>query len=60
MKNKCCSREEKNIVGLNIFKITCGGLECKHRIIYGLIDENCKQVIALSGFRDINETSTVW
>ena len=70
-----CNREEMNVKGLNTFEVMCGGLGCNHRIVYGLIDEDCRQVIAKvsdfkvrqipkarihSGFRGITETSTIW
>lgn len=60
MSCEFCDREEKDIEGLLVFPICCGGHGCGHRRLYGLIDENCKQVIPLSGFGGVTETSTVW
>ena len=61
MSCEFCSREEKDIEGLLVFQVICGGHSCGHRRVYGLIDEDCRQVIStVSGFRGITETSTVW
>lgn len=75
MSCEFCIREEMDVKGLLVFQVVCGGHDCGHRRIYGLIDEDCRQVIAKasdfkvrqitkpriqSGFRGITETSTIW
>lgn len=42
---KFCDREVVKTLPEKIFTIRCGGQGCDHRTVYGLIDEDCRQVI---------------
>lgn len=47
MNKSCefCDREVVKKLPENAFTVKCGGKECGHCTVYGLIDEDCRQVI---------------
>ena len=47
MITNCCDREVVKTIPERAYPIKCGGKECDHRMIYGLIDEDCRQVILI-------------
>ena len=47
MTTNCCDREAVKTIPERAYPIKCGGKECGHRMIYGLIDEECRQVILI-------------
>jgi len=50
--NKSCEFCDRVVVKKlpeNAFTIKCGGKRCGHRIVYGLIDEECRQVVFEEG-----------
>lgn len=46
---KFCDREVVKKLPEKAFAIQCGGKSCGHRVVYGLIDEDCRQVIFEDG-----------
>ena len=44
----CCDREIVETLPDIAYSIFCGGKECNHRKIYGLPEEDCRQVILIS------------
>ena len=44
-----CDREVVKKLPENSFTVKCGGKDCGHRAVYGLIDEDCRQVILEEG-----------
>ena len=47
MITNCCDREVVKTIPERAYPIKCGGKECDHRMIYGLTDEDCRQVILI-------------
>ena len=44
-----CDREIVKKLPENVATGQCGGKGCGHRVVYGLIDEDCRQVIFENG-----------
>lgn len=44
-----CDREVVKKLPEKAFAIQCGGKSCGHRTVYGLIDEDCRQVVFEEG-----------
>lgn len=44
-----CNREVVKKLPEKAFTIQCSGKGCDHRTVYGLIDEDCRQVIFEDG-----------
>ena len=42
---KYCTREIVEDIPLNAASGGCGGMDCGHMKVYGLFDEDCRQVI---------------
>ena len=47
MTNACefCDRGVIETLPEKLFTVQCGGKGCGHRVVYGLEDEGCRQVI---------------
>jgi len=50
---KYCDREIVEEVPENAGYGYCGGLRCGHMRIYGLYDEDCRQVIVRTDIKDV-------
>lgn len=44
-----CNREAVKKLPEKVFTIQCGGKDCGHRTIFGLENEDCRQVILEDG-----------
>jgi len=49
---KHCTREVLEYVPENAGSGNCAGLECGHMRVYGLIDQDCRQVIVKKDLED--------
>ena len=48
MNMNCCDREVVETLPNKSYSISCGGTECNHQKIYGLPEEDCRQVILIT------------
>jgi len=49
---KCCSRQIVEVLPDNIFSVACSGC---NKIIYGLIDENNRQIILKDNSQGVDD-----
>ena len=51
----CCDREIVETLPDKSYSISCGGIECNHQKIYGLPEEDCRQVVLKSELWHVEE-----